>query len=59
MVIRAIPSGHGYAWTTPVRHSFPKASFAGARRWMKAVATMTPDPKYFAIKNAHDGTSFD
>jgi hypothetical protein len=23
---------------------------------MKAVATMTPDPKYFAMKNAHSGT---
>ena len=26
---------------------------------MKAVATMTPEPKYFATKNAHDGTSVD
>lgn len=23
---------------------------------MNAVATMTPDPKYFAMKNAHSGT---
>ena len=23
---------------------------------MKAVATMTPDPKYFAMKKAHEGT---
>jgi hypothetical protein len=30
-----------------------------ARRWMKAVATITPDPKYFATKKTHDGTSLD
>jgi len=26
------------------------------RAWMNAVAMMTPDPKYFATKNAHSGT---
>jgi hypothetical protein len=26
---------------------------------MKAVATITPDPKYFATKKTHDGTSLD
>lgn len=38
------------------KHSEPRASFAGARRWMKAVAMMTPEPKYFAMKKAVLGT---
>lgn len=42
---------------TPVKHSLPSASFAGARRWINAVAMMTPDPKYFAMKKTQFGTS--
>jgi len=26
------------------------------RTWMKAVAMMTPEPKYLAMKKAHSGT---
>ena len=28
----------------------------GERTWMKAVAMMTPEPKYLAMKKTHDGT---
>jgi hypothetical protein len=38
------------------KHSDPSASKEGARRWMKAVATMTPDPKYLTPENIHSGT---
>lgn len=32
------------------------SSVVVSRTWMKAVATMTPEPKYLAMKKAHSGT---
>ena len=51
-----MPSTHGYAVMGPVRQSAVNVSLAGARRWMKAVAMMTPEPKYLVMKKAHSGT---
>jgi hypothetical protein len=39
----------------PVRQGLRKASSAGLNRCMKAVATMTPEPKYLAMKKAQSG----
>lgn len=70
MVINAMPSTQLYSVIGPVRQGLVRALFAGARSWirqryatiwnlkltcMNAVAMMTPEPKYFAMKNAHDG----
>ena len=41
----------------PTRHALPRASFAGASKWINAVAMMTPEPKYLATKNVHAGAS--
>jgi len=38
--MRAIPSGHGYSVMTPVRHSLPRASLAGARSCAKSAAVL-------------------
>ncbi len=37
-----------YARQAGPRHGEESSSMAGLRRWMKAVAMMTPEPKYFA-----------
>ena len=50
-----IPSTQGYSVMGPVRQGLLTASCAGARRWMNAVAMITPDPKNFATKNIHGG----
>ena len=50
IVMRAMPSAQSYSVIGPVRHSLVRPSAAGARRWIKAVAMITPDPKYFAAK---------
>merc|ERR1712169_114651 len=39
----------------PVRQGFLRASSAGPRRWMKAVAMITPEPKYLQKKKTHSG----
>lgn len=59
-VMSAMASGQGYVseeMVWPTRHSLPRASLAGASKWMNAVAMMTPDPKYLATKKVHAGTS--
>ena len=38
----------------PVKHGEPKASKPGVRRWMNAVAIMTPDPKYLAKLESYE-----
>ena len=50
-----IPNAYGYTSQPGPKQGSESASFAGCRRWINAVATMTPEPKYFAKKNANAG----
>ena len=56
MVMSEMPSTQSYSVIGPVRQGSVSASLAGARRWIKAVAMITPDPKYLAMKKDHSGT---
>ncbi|EZF96564.1 hypothetical protein H113_03260 [Trichophyton rubrum MR1459] len=56
MVMSKMPSTQGYSLMGPVKQGWESASCAGAIRWMKDVAMMTPEPKNLATKNTHEGT---
>ena len=46
----------GYSTSQKVdKHGLPSSAKDEARRWMKAVAIMTPDPKNLANMNARSG----
>jgi len=55
IVINIIPSTQLYSVIGPVRHGLVKDSSAGAKRCIKAVAMITPDPKNFATKKIQPG----
>jgi len=52
----AIPAAQSYSVIGPVKHGELRLLVAGANRCMKAVAIITPEPKYFVMKKANGGT---